>query len=249
MTTSADMKKAVFITGASGGIGYACAARLARDGYDIAACYSSDEAGALRLKDEITALGARCEIYALDFTKPGDAARVFALAEKDFGGFYAAVNCAGVALRKLFTDTTDEEFDRLCDIDFKGVYSICKACIPYMVRMKQGSIVNISSMWGVTGASCEAVYSAVKAAVIGLSKALARELAPSGIRVNCVAPGAVDTKMNSDLTESEKKDFACSVPAGRFGTPEEIANTVAFLVSDESSYITAQVITADGGLT
>ena len=243
------MNKTVFITGASGGIGYACAVRLARDGFDVAACYSADQASAEKLRGEITALGRECEIYRLDLNIPGEAYRVFEAAQSRFGGFYAVVNCAGVALRKLFTDTSDEEFDRLCNVNFKGVYSVCKACVPYMVSRKEGRIINISSMWGVSGASCEAVYSATKAAVIGLTKALARELAPSNIQVNCIAPGAVDTKMNADLTPDEKAAFSEEIPMGRFGTCEEIANAVSFLASPESSYITAQVLTVDGGLT
>ncbi len=243
------MNKSVFITGASGGIGYACAVRLARDGFNVAACYSEDTDSAEKLRGEIAALGRECEIYRLDLNRPGDAAAVFEKAQNRFGGFYAVVNCAGTALRKLFTDTSEEEFDRLCNVNFKGVYSVCRACVPYMVRHKEGKIINISSMWGVSGASCEAVYSATKAAVIGLTKALARELAPSNIQVNCVAPGAVDTKMNADLTPDEKAAFSQEIPMGRFGTTEEIANAVSFLASEESSYITAQVITADGGLT
>ena len=243
------MADSVFITGASGGIGRACALRLADEGYEIHAAYCSDEESALSLKAETEAKGVKCEIYKMDLTEKGEAERVFAEAEKNSGGFYAVVNCAGVSLRALLTDTTDEEFDRLCDVNFKGVFSVCRACVPYMVRQKRGRIVNVSSMWGVSGASFETVYSATKAAVIGLTKALARELAPSGITVNCIAPGAIDTAMNDELTQSEKEAFASEIPVGRFGKPEEIAEAVAFLVSEKSAYITAQTLTADGGYT
>ena len=175
--------------------------------------------------------------------------KIFADATDFFGGVSVLVNNAGMAQQKLFTDITEEEFDRITDVNFKGVFNCCQCAVPYMVREKCGKIINISSMWGVCGASCETVYSATKAAVIGFTKALARELAPSTIQVNCVAPGAIDTKMNSNLSAENKKAFAEEIPMGRFGTPEEIAGVVSFLAGKDSDYVTAQVITADGGLT
>jgi len=242
------MAKAVFITGASGGIGRACALELSQNGFDVAACYCSDESGANALRGQITAAGGKCEIYKADFTAAGEAQKAFEKAQADFGGFYAVVNCAGAALQKLFTDTDEEDYAKLMSINFRAVYDICKACAPYMVKCKEGRIINVSSMWGVKGASCEVLYSATKAAVIGLTKALARELAPSGVQVNCVAPGAIDTKMNNNLSDSEKADFAEEIPAGRFGTPEEVAKAVAFLAGEGASYITGQTIVIDGGL-
>ena len=158
------------------------------------------------------------------------------------------VNNAGVAGQKLFTDTTPEEFDSMTAVNFKGVYNYCRCAVPFMVARKSGKIINISSMWGVSGASCEVIYSATKAAVIGLTKALARELAPSNIQVNCIAPGAIDTKMNNNLTEEEKLAFADEIPMGRFGTAAEIAGIVSFLAGEDSNYVTAQVMVADGGL-
>ena len=155
----------------------------------------------------------------------------------------------GMAQQKLFTDITEEEFDRITAVNFKGVFNCCQCAVPFMVSQKSGKIINISSMWGVCGASCETVYSATKAAVIGLTKALARELAPSNIQVNCVAPGAIETKMNDNLSEEDKRSFADEIPMGRFGRPEEIAGVVSFLAGKDSDYVTAQVITADGGLT
>ena len=242
------MKKCALITGASGGIGKAIALRLAADGFDIAACYHTDEKSAIELGNELQQLGVNFKLYKADVADYKQVKNIFADAAEYFGGVSVLVNNAGMAQQKLFTDISEDEFDRICAVNFKSVYNCCKFAVPYMVNQKDGVIINVSSMWGVCGASCETVYSATKAAVIGFSKALARELAPSGIRVNCIAPGAIETKMNANLSESDKADFANEIPMGRFGSPEEIAGVVSFLASKDSAYITAQVITADGGL-
>lgn len=243
------MKKCALITGASGGIGSAIALRLAEDGFNIAACYCSDEEGIGRLSKKLDETDAEYRIYKADVSDFNKIKEVFTDATEFFGGVSVLVNNAGVAQQKLFTDITEQEFDRITAVNFKGVFNCCKCAVPFMVSQKSGKIINISSMWGVYGASCETVYSATKAAVIGLTKALARELAPSNVQVNCVAPGAIDTKMNNNLSESDKADFADEIPMGRFGTAEEIADVVSFLAGDGSNYVTAQVITADGGLT
>ncbi|MBR5562071.1 MAG: 3-oxoacyl-ACP reductase FabG [Clostridia bacterium] len=243
------MKKCALITGASGGIGSEIALRLANDGFEIAACYNSDENGIKELEKKLLQTGVRFKIYKADVTDFNTIKDVFADATDFFGGVSVLVNNAGIAQQKLFTDITQEDFDRITAVNFKGVFNCCQCAVPFMVSQKSGKIINISSMWGVYGASCETVYSATKAAVIGLSKALARELAPSNIQVNCVAPGAIDTKMNNNLSEADKADFANEIPMGRFGTPAEIAGVVSFLASKDSDYVTAQVITADGGLT
>ncbi len=241
--------KCALITGASGGIGRAIALRLAADGFDIAACYFSDKAGAEELGKDLEKLGVKFRLYQADAADYKQIEKIFADAADYFGGVSVLVNNAGMAQQKLFTDITEEEFDRICAVNFKSVYNCCKFAVPYMVSKKSGSIINISSMWGICGASCETVYSATKAAVIGFTKALGRELAPSNIRVNCIAPGAIDTKMNSNLSAEEKDAFAAEIPMGRFGSPEEIAGTVSFLAGKDSGYITAQIITVDGGLT
>ncbi len=243
------MKKCALITGASGGIGSAIALRLANDGFNIAACYCSDESGIKELEKKLAETGADYKIYKADVSDYNRIKEIFADATDFFGGVSVLVNNAGMAQQKLFTDITEAEFDRITDVNFKGVFNCCKCAVPFMVSKKSGKIINISSMWGICGASCETVYSATKAAVIGLTKALARELAPSNVQVNCVAPGAIDTKMNGNLSEEDKRNFAEEIPMGRFGTPEEIAGVVSFLASSDSNYITAQVITADGGLT
>lgn len=243
------MKKCALITGASGGIGSEIALRLAADGYNIAACYFTDDKSAKVLEEKLSLTGAKYKFYKADAADYNQIKEVFADAAEFFGGVSVLVNNAGISQTKLFTDITEEEFDRITAVNFKSVFNCCKFAVPYMVNQKQGKIINISSMWGVCGASCETVYSATKAAVIGFSKALARELAPSNIQVNCVAPGAINTKMNNNLTKQEKADFAQEIPMGRFGDPEEIASVVSFLASSDSDYVTAQVITADGGLT
>lgn len=230
------MKRCALITGASGGIGGASALRLARDGFNIAACYHSDRESALRLQKELETTGAEFKIYQTDVSDFDSVKKVFEDAADFFGGVSVLANCAGISSRKLFTDTTPEDFDRITDVNFRGVYNCCLCAVPFMVSQKSGKIINVASMWGVRGASCEALYSATKAAVIGLTQALARELAPSNVQANCVAPGAVDTKMNDDLSEEEKRSFAEKIPMGRFASPEEIAGVVSFLASADSDY-------------
>lgn len=239
--------KRALITGASGGIGRAIALRLAADGFDVAACYYSDDAGAEKLGKELEKLGVKFRLYKADVSDYRQVEKIFTDAFDFFGGIDVLVNNAGMAQQKLFTDISEEEFDRICAVNFKSVYNCCKFAVPSMVSRKSGKIINISSMWGVSGASCETVYSATKAAVIGLSKALGKELAPSNVQVNCIAPGAIDTKMNSNLSDEDKAAFADEIPAGRFGTPEEIAGIVSFLAGKDSAYITSQTVIADGG--
>lgn len=239
--------KRALITGASGGIGRAIALRLAADGFDVAACYYSDDAGAEKLGKELEKLGVKFRLYKADVSDYRQVEKIFTDAFDFFGGIDVLVNNAGMAQQKLFTDISEEEFDRICAVNFKSVYNCCKFAVPGMVSRKSGKIINISSMWGVSGASCETVYSATKAAVIGLSKALGKELAPSNVQVNCIAPGAIDTKMNSNLSDEDKAAFAEEIPAGRFGTPDEIAGIVSFLAGKDSAYITSQTVIADGG--
>ncbi len=243
------MKKCALITGASGGIGSKIAIRLAKDGFNIAACYCSDEKGILELEEELKKTDAEYRLYKADVSDYEKIKEVFEDAAEVFGGVSVLVNNAGMAQQKLFTDITQNDFDRITAVNFKGVFNCCQCAVPFMVNQKSGKIINISSMWGICGASCETVYSATKAAVIGLTKALARELAPSNVQVNCVAPGAIDTKMNNNLSDEDKAAFAAEIPMGRFGTAEEIAGVVSFLASSDSDYVTAQVIAADGGIT
>ena len=241
------MNKSVIITGASRGIGRATALAFAKAGYDILVCYRTREAEAKETAEEAKSFGVRAIPFQMDMASLSDCRRTAAKAMMEFGKIDALVCNAGIALPSLFTQTTEEEYDRLFSVNTKGIFFLTQAVAKEMIAAGGGAIVNVSSMWGVVGASGEVAYSASKAAVIGMTKALAKELAPSNIRVNCVAPGVIDTEMNACYDEDTMCALAEKTPLGRIGTPEDISNTVLFLASENASFITGQTLTVDGG--
>lgn len=240
--------KNVLITGASRGIGAACAKLFAQKGFCVYVNYRKERERAAVLCDALNKEGFCAIPLQADVSDAGQAADMFAQIHEHSGDLDILINNAGIAQQKLFTDITESEWDRMFDVNVKGMYLCCKHALPGMIRKKSGSIVNISSMWGITGASCEVHYSAAKASVIGLTRALAKEVAPSGVRVNCVAPGAVKTDMNASLTEDDLALLREETPLGTLGTPDEIAKAVYFLASPDSSFTTGQVLSPNGGL-
>ena len=222
------------VTGASGGIGRAIADALEAGGAQVVRQYYAHAIdGPLALRAD---LRSETEIEAL-----------FLQTEERFGGVDILVNNAGIALpQQLVTDTTAAQFDDLFALDVRGVFLCCRRALPFMIRQKYGRIVNISSMWGRCGASCEAAYSAAKAAVIGFTRALAREAAPSGVTVNCVAPGVISTSMNAHLSPEDMDQLARETPVGRLGTPEDVARAVCFFAA-AADFVTGQVLGVDGG--
>lgn len=241
------MRKSVIITGASRGIGKACALIFAENGYDLLLCYQSREEEAKAVARESEAFGVRAKVFQMNMESLSDCRRTVAKAMMEFGGIDALVCNAGISLPVLFTQTTEEEYDRVFSVNTKGVFFLSQAAAKEMISAGKGAIVNVSSMWGVAGASGEVAYSASKAAVIGLTKALAKELAPSGIRVNCVAPGVTDTEMNACYDEDAMEALSERTPLGRIADPREIAEAIFFLASEKASFITGQTLTADGG--
>lgn len=236
------MSKTVVLTGVTGGIGSEIALQLAKEGYFVIGLYRSNKDKAKLLENNPMIKTVRCDIT--DFKK------VEAVA-KDIlknNNIFAVINNAGVAKTSLFTDVTDSEYDLIMNTNVKGAFSVTKAFLPNMIKNKNGKIINISSIWGVAGGSCEVVYSASKAALIGMTKALSREVGPSGITVNCIAPGVIETEMISNLSEDDKKALAEDTSLLRNGTPKDISGIVSFLLSEKADFITGQTLIADGGL-
>lgn len=241
------MRKSAFVTGASRGIGRAVAAALAREGWAVCVNYLERRDAAERLVRELRAQGRAAMAVQADVADREAVSACVRAASEELGPVELLVNNAGISRQGLFQDMDDETWDRLLAVNLTGPRNAVLAVLPHMLSEKRGCIVNISSMWGLRGASCEAAYAAAKAGVIGLTRSLALELAPSGIRVNCVAPGCVETDMVRALGEDTRRMLAEETPLGRLGRPEDIAEAVAFLASEKAAFITGQVLTADGG--
>ena len=237
------MRKCVLVTGGSRGIGEGIVRKFYAEGWDTAFCYRKREEQARALCAELPGVLA----IKADVSDEAQAASLGSQTEKAFGHIDALVCSAGIAQYKLLTDVTVQEFDRLFAVNVRGVFLCCRAVLPGMIRRKSGSIVTISSIWGEVGASCEVVYSASKGAVISLTKALAKEVGPSGIRVNSVSPGTVLTDMVRSLGEEALEQLRLDTPLELLGTPDMIADAAYFLASDASRFITGQILGASGG--
>ncbi len=231
---------AVIITGGTGAIGSVIAEYFSKD-YDVAVIYKSADEKAEALTKKT---GCRC--YKADITSKEQVTEISEKIIRDFGKIDVLVNNAGISQIKMFTDITELDWYNMIDVHLTGTFNVTQAFVPYMIKRKQGSIINISSVWGVYGASCEVHYSTVKAGLIGFTKALSKELAPSGITVNCVAPGVIDSPMNNaHLTKEEMNELIKDTPLGRLGTPIDVAKAVKYLAT--ADFVTGQIIGVDGG--
>lgn len=241
------MASSVLILGGSRGIGAATALYFAQKGYSVAITYNKSEYLAKTMQQNMTAHGFDFLAIPCDVGVSRQVDSAVKQTVTAFGGLDVLVNNAGVALSKLITDCTDEDWQSISTTNLGGCFYGCRAAAAVMVSQKRGSIVNVSSIWGITGASMEVAYSATKAGIIGLTKALAKELGPSNIRVNCVAPGVIDTEMNADLDIQTFAALAEETPLGRIGTAEEVAKAIYYLAED-ADFITGQVLSPGGGI-
>ncbi len=234
----------VLISGGDRGIGAAAARAFAAAGYQVAVLYHQNAAAAAALEQQLPG----CIAIQCDVASRASCELAFHAVEQAMGRVDVLVCNAGIAQQKLFTDITPEEWQRMLDVNLSGAFHLCQLALPGMIRRKQGRILTVSSMWGQTGGSCEVHYSAAKAGLIGLTKALAKEEGPSGITVNCVAPGVIETDMMAAFTAEDKAALAEETPVGRLGTPEEVAKLLVFLAGEDAGYITGQVFGVNGGL-
>ncbi len=241
------MEKIALVTGASRGIGRAVAAELARRGWAVAIGCRVRRDKAEELAAQLTAEGCRAMVCQADVSRRAEVEAMVRAVEDNFGPISLLVNNAGIAGQSLFQDLTDERWHEFFSVNVDGAFYASRAVLPGMLHAHEGCIVNISSIWGQRGASCEVAYSATKAALIGLTRSLAAELAPSHIRVNCVAPGVIRTDMLDELSPEVLPELAQQTPLGRLGRPEDIAAAVAFLADPAADFITGQVLTCDGG--
>ncbi|MGI6588301.1 MAG: elongation factor P 5-aminopentanone reductase [Peptococcia bacterium] len=241
------MKKTVLITGASRGIGRAMATVFAQNNFNVIINYLKAEREAQALAEKLTKQGCTVAVCRADVTEKAQVVEMMATGEKLFGSIDVLINNAGISQFKLFTEISEDEWDTMLNTHLKGMFNCCQGVLPPMIHNKKGKIINIASIWGLVGASCEVHYSTAKAGMIGFTKALAKELGPSGIQVNCIAPGIIETEMNEGLNDTEKEQLKEETPLLRFGKPEEIAHLALYLASPEADFITGQVISPNGG--
>ena len=239
--------KTAIVTGGATGIGKAISSLLAECGYNVVIGYNKSFNAAKELETNLIEKGFSAVSFKCDVTNSSDTDGIVEFTLNKFGKIDVLVCNAGIAQQKLFTELTDDDWANMINTNLTGCFNCCRAASKPMITKHSGSIVNISSMWGISGASCEVHYSASKSGVIGLTKALAKELAPSNIRVNCVAPGVIKTHMLASFSNEDLEQLRTETPLARLGTPEDIAQAVLFLCGDNSSFITGQVLSVDGG--
>ncbi len=238
----------MLITGASRGIGRATALAFGENGYNVVVNYAARADAAEKTLQLLSRIPARAMAIAADVADAAQVQDMFARARAAFGPIDVVVNNAGIAQDALFTDITPEAWRQMFAVHVDGAFHCCRCALPEMISRKSGRIINIASIWGMVGASCEVHYSAAKAALIGMTRALAKEVGPSGITVNCVAPGVIDTDMNAGYDEATMRALREETPLGVLGAPEDIARAVLFFASEDARFITGQVLSPNGGI-
>lgn len=240
--------KIALVTGGSRGIGRAIATELAKEGATVIINYSKDDLSAEETLKEIESFGGYSKLYKGDISNYDICKNMIDFIINTFGKIDIIINNAGVSFRGLFMDFTDRNINDIFGINVLGAMYLSKEALPHMINRGKGNIINISSIWGEAGASCEVLYSSTKGAINLFTKSLAKEVAPMGIRVNAIAPGVIDTEMNSFLSKEEREELEEEIPSGRFGNPKEVAKLVTFLCSDKCEYLTGQIMKVDGAM-
>lgn len=239
------MKKTIIVTGASRGIGAAIVKMLAKEDYNIVLNYNKSEEIAKKMQEEFTKQGKNVEIFKADVSKREEVKKLIEFTINKLKKIDVLINNAGISQTRLFTDITDEDWNNMLNVNLNSVFYMTQEIVPYMIHEKEGCIINISSIWGITGAACETHYSVAKAGVDAMTKSLAKELGPSNIRVNSIAPGIIDTDMNKYLSDEDLANIEDEIPLGKVGNPETVAKCVKWLIEDD--YTTGQIIGINGG--
>ena len=238
-------RKIAIVTGASRGIGREIAKTLAKKGYQVVANYNKSEKEAEKLKDELKKEKIEIDIYKADVSQRLQVKEMIKFAEKKFGKIDIIINNAWISQSQLFTDVSDEDWNNIINNNLYSAFCVTQEVLPNMIHNKSGCIINISSIWGLIGASCESIYSISKAGIDAMTKSLAKELGPSNIRVNSIAPGFIDTDMNKNLSIEDKNEIINDTPLQKLGKPEDIVKCIEFLI--EEKFITGQVLSINGG--